>query len=757
MKRMLSRIILCCMLFCVVHAQIDYEEQLLSDLFYGFGAPPQLVFGTSTNPWFLIANHCDWLGITCNNATYVEKIELSNMLLTGTISSSIGNFSALNTLDLSFNSIIGSIPQTIGNLKNLNNLLLNSNGFSGSISNELTTLTNLKSLFLSSNSFYGTIPEDLGNLKSLEQLSLSVNLLNGSIPSSLGFLSSLYILDLSHNLLEGEIPDSLGNLNLTILFLYENSLTGTIPSSFSHLKSIFWFSIYINKLSGTIDPFFCDFTALEEFEISNNFFNGTLPACFSDLTSLGSFLISNNNFEGTLPPFNQSGIFNFFVSNNHFRGSLNLNFSTYSNLQYIDLSSNNFSGVVPSSLGNCKQLLSLNASHNQLTSPLPSFLQSEIKSITLDLHNNSFCCPIPEWLIQNNIANCSLCPDLGQSSTLASTSEGRKVIIGVCVGVGGFLVITAVLTLVYIQRKSNKKVLHSGEKIAHKRLEVEKSLSVEMEPYTYVNLLSSGLRQSEKNSNHYQNQNEVSQMSLKKKKTKSEHIYQNETHDKENDINDNNNQNNTNSSNNNSNNRDESNYNYANIVNLPQLSIYSSEMKIRGSEEIPASIQQPPSFTHIIDEQMNFTKEDYIIQYNELKILEQIGQGFSSKVYKGIWHGIEVAIKEQTNPKIEMQSFIKEAILMIKMKPHKYVITTYGILVKPKFMIVTEFVSGGNLLDLLKENLNIGWEVKKKVIQGIITGMIHLHAEGIQHLDLAARSILLCFFIFHTFSLFHFY
>eukprot|EP01112_Ceratiomyxa_fruticulosa_P017828 TRINITY_DN5624_c0_g1_i6.p1 TRINITY_DN5624_c0_g1~~TRINITY_DN5624_c0_g1_i6.p1 ORF type:complete len:216 (-),score=58.68 TRINITY_DN5624_c0_g1_i6:135-782(-) len=89
-----------------------------------------------------------------------------------------------------------------------------------------------------------------------------------------------------------------------------------------------------------------------------------------------------------------------------------------------------------------------------------------------------------------------------------------------------------------------------------------------------------------------------------------------------------------------------------------------------------------------------------------------------------------------------MQSFIKEANLMVRLKPHLHVIVTYGVVVEPHFMIVTEFMENGDLQNILHKNKHLSWNIKKKMIKGIIIGMNHLHSEGIQHLDLATRNIL---------------
>ena len=57
--------------------------------------------------------------------------------------------------------------------------------------------------------------------------------------------------------------------------------------------------------------------------------------------------------------------------------------------------------------------------------------------------------------------------------------------------------------------------------------------------------------------------------------------------------------------------------------------------------------------------------------------------------------------------------------------------------------IVTEFVAGGSLYDLIHSNKKIPPNLQFKIVLGISAGMMHLEFEKLVHRDLAARNVLL--------------
>lgn len=103
-----------------------------------------------------------WTGVTCSEGPRIRvvSLNLSNMGLSGSLSPSVANLTALTNIWLGNNSLSGSIP-------------------------DLSSLKRLEILHLEDNQFSGEIPSSLGNIDSLQELFLQNNNLTGQVPNSL--------------------------------------------------------------------------------------------------------------------------------------------------------------------------------------------------------------------------------------------------------------------------------------------------------------------------------------------------------------------------------------------------------------------------------------------------------------------------------------------------------------------------------------------------------------------------------------------
>ncbi|PIA33980.1 hypothetical protein AQUCO_03900096v1 [Aquilegia coerulea] len=107
---------------------------------------------------------CTWNMIGCSAEGYVISLEMASKSLSGTLSSSIGNLTHLQTMLLQNNQISGPIPPEIGKLSELRTLDLSGNEFVGGIPSSLGRLTHLTYLRLSKNKLSGQIPRAVANL-----------------------------------------------------------------------------------------------------------------------------------------------------------------------------------------------------------------------------------------------------------------------------------------------------------------------------------------------------------------------------------------------------------------------------------------------------------------------------------------------------------------------------------------------------------------------------------------------------------------
>eukprot|EP01018_Ginkgo_biloba_P039898 Gb_15482 [translate_table: standard] len=175
------------------------------------------------------------------------------------------------------------------------------------------------SIQLAAAGIVGTIPKDLAKLSSLQRLYLNSNMLTGPIPLELGNSLSLAFLSLSHNQLNGSIPPSIWNLcgHLVELELDQNALVNAVPEPALPnvtCPSLQKLALSNNHLEGSVPGFLANFSNLHDLELDNNSFSGTIPESFSHL-NLSVLNLSKNNLSGSIPTFLQNFSKDAFVGN----------------------------------------------------------------------------------------------------------------------------------------------------------------------------------------------------------------------------------------------------------------------------------------------------------------------------------------------------------------------------------------------------------------------------------------------------------
>ena len=238
-------------------------------------------------------------------------------------------------------------------------------------------------------------------------LYLQDNSLSGSIPSELGDLSNLQQLDLQNNSLSGSIPTELGDLsNLQILYLQDNRLSGDVPSSLGELTRLVYLWLDDNDL--VMVP--AELETLVE---------GENPAL---LELLELSLWGNERLVWEMPMSNELGrrvdraalieLYNNtlwyddgWTNENNWgdSGLLSSDFSDWygvtingdDRVSGLELSDNNLVGGLTNAFEALDNLVWLNLSENRLTGEIPTELGKLTRLQSLDLHENELTGDIP--------------------------------------------------------------------------------------------------------------------------------------------------------------------------------------------------------------------------------------------------------------------------------------------------------------------------------------------------------------------------
>ena len=160
--------------------------------------------------------------------TAISKLSLQRGSITGTIPPEYSKLSNLVALDLDKQEITGHFPTGISFSSNLESIDLNYNRLLGGIQ-FLSKFEKLKNVHLDNNYFQGTISPCLGGMTDLSEY-FHFN--------AYRLQYSFFICNCNNKLIFFSLLTKIHRLQIEILALHNNNLTGTIPEELGHLTNL---------------------------------------------------------------------------------------------------------------------------------------------------------------------------------------------------------------------------------------------------------------------------------------------------------------------------------------------------------------------------------------------------------------------------------------------------------------------------------------------------------------------------------------
>jgi len=137
--------------------------------------------------------------------------------------------------------------------------------------------------------------------------------------------------------------------------------------------------------------------------------------------------------------------------------------------------------------------------------------------------------------------------------------------------------------------------------------------------------------------------------------------------------------------------------------------------------------------------------ETWLIEHGELEFTQELGNGTSGKVFKGLFQGRKVAIKVFRTVDIHTITEFKKEFRVMNVVRSPYLINFYGACLEPRICMVVEFCSRGSLYDVLRsEALDFNWTLALQFSKELFLGMNCLHSwdPQILHRDVKSLNLL---------------
>lgn len=148
-------------------------------------------------------------------------------------------------------------------------------------------------------------------------------------------------------------------------------------------------------------------------------------------------------------------------------------------------------------------------------------------------------------------------------------------------------------------------------------------------------------------------------------------------------------------------------------------------------------------------EQVRERFRDLEIEEGQLTFGDLVGEGGYGHVYRARWMHADVAAKafrSKNSPDNQPPRDFHAELRVLRELRHPNITLLVGFCCSPKYIIVTEFVSGSSLYNLLHESRHSSdWTLSRvvSVAREVCLGLRYLHAHDVVHCDMKSGNILL--------------
>lgn len=195
-------------------------------------------------------DECDWEAVDCNENNLVNYIYLGFNKCRGTLASETMSLVHLEFLDITRNYFTGTFPTGLSRLP-MKYFDIFENKFSGSLPADVFQIDGLEYFSVGRNTFTGTIHDSRKDITQVTELWLQDNYFSGTIPQWFQEVTGLKMLFLHFNQFSGTLP-AFNLPNLQKWLVWDNQLTGSLPSSVFACPSLREIYVTKNKMTGSI-------------------------------------------------------------------------------------------------------------------------------------------------------------------------------------------------------------------------------------------------------------------------------------------------------------------------------------------------------------------------------------------------------------------------------------------------------------------------------------------------------------------------